>query len=380
MVALTIGWLVTAQFQGAFESSDRVTVLTDRAGLLLLPGSKVRMHGAQIGSVSEVTPLADGRAEVQLAIEPGRLRLVPDNIAIDIAPSTVFGAKAVEFIVPESPSRGRLTPGQVLTSDRVTVETNTVFDQINSLMSHIDPTELHETLNAMSTAFVGRGDVLGQAMVDVNRFLGDIEPGYSALTNDLDAFPAVAGAYADAAPNLVRILQNSTSISRTLVDQQTNLDRFLVANVGLADEGHEVFDPNADPLAYAMRLLVPTGALLNEYREGLNCSLTGILPYALKPPGPNPGVTDLAAFSLGLERYRYPQDLPKVAATGGPFCDGQIPIRFNEFPAHYIFDVGTNPHRYGNSGPLLNSDLLKQILFGPIDGPPRNSAQIGQPG
>ena len=29
---------------------------------------------------------------------------------------------------------------------------------------------------------------------------------------------------------------------------------------------------------------------------------------------------------------------------------------------------------------LLNSDGLKQLLYGPIDGPPRNTAQIGQPG
>jgi phospholipid/cholesterol/gamma-HCH transport system substrate-binding protein len=29
---------------------------------------------------------------------------------------------------------------------------------------------------------------------------------------------------------------------------------------------------------------------------------------------------------------------------------------------------------------VLNADGLKQMLFGPLDGPPRNSAQIGQPG
>jgi phospholipid/cholesterol/gamma-HCH transport system substrate-binding protein len=31
---------------------------------------------------------------------------------------------------------------------------------------------------------------------------------------------------------------------------------------------------------------------------------------------------------------------------------------------------------------VLNSDLIKQIMFGDteVDGPPRNTAQIGQPG
>ena len=43
-------------------------------------------------------------------------------------------------------------------------------------------------------------------------------------------------------------------------------------------------------------------------------------------------------------------------------------------------DTGINPWQYGNQGILLNSDGLKQLLFGPLDGPPRNTAQIGQPG
>jgi hypothetical protein len=35
---------------------------------------------------------------------------------------------------------------------------------------------------------------------------------------------------------------------------------------------------------------------------------------------------------------------------------------------------------YGNPQLLINSDLLKQLLYGPIAGPPRNSAQVGNPG
>ena len=49
-------------------------------------------------------------------------------------------------------------------------------------------------------------------------------------------------------------------------------------------------------------------------------------------------------------------------------------------PRYLVTDTGTNPWKYGNQGWLVNSDGLKQALFGPIDGPPRNSAQIGMPG
>ncbi|ETZ98898.1 virulence factor mce family domain protein [Mycobacterium kansasii 824] len=42
--------------------------------------------------------------------------------------------------------------------------------------------------------------------------------------------------------------------------------------------------------------------------------------------------------------------------------------------------MGANPWQYGNPHLLLNSDALKQLLYGPLDGPPRNTMQIGQPG
>ena len=49
-------------------------------------------------------------------------------------------------------------------------------------------------------------------------------------------------------------------------------------------------------------------------------------------------------------------------------------------PPYLVTDIDANQAQYGNQGILLNSDALKQMLFGPLDGPPRNTAQTGQPG
>ena len=49
-------------------------------------------------------------------------------------------------------------------------------------------------------------------------------------------------------------------------------------------------------------------------------------------------------------------------------------------PPFIVTDVGANPWEYGNEGIILNSDGIKRWLFGDIDGPPRNGAQIGMPG
>jgi hypothetical protein len=91
-----------------------------------------------------------------------------------------------------------------------------------------------------------------------------------------------------------------------------------------------------------------------------------------------------AGLTLGVERYRYPKDLPKVAAKSGGanYCEAlglpEVPAGFT--PPFIAGDVGSNPAQYGNQGILLNSEALKNWLFGPLDGPPRNTAQIGMPG
>ena len=89
-----------------------------------------------------------------------------------------------------------------------------------------------------------------------------------------------------------------------------------------------------------------------------------------------------AGLTLGTERYRYPNDLPKVAAEGPTILQGTGSAqRSPRVPsAGHRRAMSARTRSYGNQGILLNSAGLKNWLFGPIPGPPRNSAQIGMPG
>jgi phospholipid/cholesterol/gamma-HCH transport system substrate-binding protein len=129
-----------------------------------------------------------------------------------------------------------------------------------------------------------------------------------------------------------------------------------------------------------LHLLVPTTDLTREYNQALWCALAGMVDASHRPPLKEPGVQVMAGFLWGQERYRYPMDLPKAGATGGPQCTGLPHLPFEAVPPYVVADTGTNPWRRTYPGIVLNSDLIKRIMFGEIDGPPRNSAQIGQPG
>ncbi|WP_120313669.1 MCE family protein [Mycobacterium alsense] len=379
-VAVAIVAVALTQFRGGFTDTVRVTVLSDRVGLMMSPGAKVKLHGAPVGTVASIEDKTNGQAAIQLALDPSRLRLIPANVLVDIVATTAFGAKFIRLIPPADPSPQRLRAGQVLDAGRVTVEINTVFAQLTSVLAKIDPAKLNETLGAIATALNGRGAQLGQTLQDLNAFLAKFEPSLPNLGHDLEATADVSAAYADAAPDLVATVANTTKVSQSIVEEQRNLDAFLISSIGLADIGNDVVGANRQALTDVVHLLVPTTDLTNAYHPALTCSLRGMLPLANQPPTPVPGLEVLGGITLGAERYRYPKNLPKVAASGGPQCEHELPVAFNTFPPFDVADVGANPWQYGTQGILPNSDALKQFLFGPIDGPPRNTAQIGQPG
>jgi virulence factor Mce-like protein len=313
-------------------------------------------------------------------MDPSQLRFIPANVLVDVASSTVFGAKFVQLVPPAEPSAQTMHAGQILDAGHVTIEVNTVFEQLRLVLSKIDPPKLNETLGAIASALDGRGEKIGQMLSDFDAFLARLEPALPNLSHEIAVAPEVLRAYADAAPDLVRTADNATRTSQTLVEQQQDLDALLVSTIGLADIGNDVVGANRQPLTDVLHLLVPTTALTSQYHEGLNCALAGLVAFTKNPPLPEPGAQVLISFALGVDRYRYPSDLPKVAATGGVHCQGLPNVAPGAHPPFLVTDDGANPWKYGNQGILLNSDGLKQLLFGPIDGPPRNSAQIGQPG
>lgn len=369
-------------FQGDFTTTVPVTVVSPRAGLVMNPEAKVKLRGVEVGKVSSIDVRPNGEAVLHLAMQPSQMHFIPANVLVDIASTTAFGAKFVELVPPAEPAPQPLRAGQVLEGKHVTVETNTVFQQLTSLLSAIDPTKLNETLGAMASAVNGRGHKIGQMLSDLDAFMAKQEPSLAALSHDLEVLPTVSNAYADAAPDLLATADNSIRISKTIVDERRNLDAFLISSIGLADVGNEVIGDNRQGLTDVLHLMAPTTDLLNQYHHALWCGLAGMIPVMHQPDRPEPMVKVTVYLGLGAERYRYPSNLPKVAASGGSQCDSQkLPrLPFDFAPPFVVTDDGSNPEEYGNPQALINSDALKQMLYGPIDGPPRNSMQIGQPG
>lgn len=360
-----------AIFAGAAERTATVTVVAPRAGLVMDVDAKVQMRGVTVGRVSGVSYDRPGAAELTLAIDPAQLQRIPSNVSVELAAPTVFGAKSVQFEQPAEPSPERLHADQVLTSDDVEIEVNTVFGELTRVLSQIRPTELNAALTAISTGLSGRGDQLGRTLEDFDTFLRETNPALPSLSRLLSDTPQVLGTYADTTEPLLGTVENAGTISDTLVAEQQRLDAFLTSVIGLADIGTATLNDNRGALATVLELLVPTTALTDEYNEALTCSLDGFADLAVSPPADVPGLGLSANFLWGIEPYTTPEDLPKVGATGGPQCS-VLPVGFQERPPYVVADTGSNPFDRTRTGLELNVSSLQQALFGPIpDGAPR---------
>ena len=82
-------------------------------------------------------PKPVGRTVLEADTEdrPGPFQYLPSNVEAEIKSSTAFGAKYVDLIVPRRRrARSRCKPGAVLHSRNVTVEVNTVFQNLQSVV------------------------------------------------------------------------------------------------------------------------------------------------------------------------------------------------------------------------------------------------------
>ena len=164
-------------FRGGFTETVPVTVISDRAGLVMNPDAKVKMHGVQVGKVASIEELPNGQAAIHLAMDPSRLNSIPANVAR--RHRVVDGVRRqVRRIGParRSRRRSRCTPARSLDAQHVTVEINTVFEQLTSVLSKIEPAKLNETLGATRHGVDGRGEKFGQMLSDLDAFLAKLEP------------------------------------------------------------------------------------------------------------------------------------------------------------------------------------------------------------
>lgn len=357
----------------AIAPSVSVSVQSDRAGLVMQRGALVKMNGVEIGTVSQVRPSTRG-AVIDLRLRGDIAGSVPSDVGATIAATTIFGSKMVTLTAPPSPSAVSIADGAVIAASSVTVEVNSVFESLTSVLVASQPEKLNTTLGALSTALNGRGRALDATIEDLDTVLGVVSPLVPTLRRDLRSAAVASGALGDSAPDLVSTLASLTTTARTVTDSTDVLGPALTSLTGAATDARTVLAENADGVTATVADLVPTTGLLREYSPEFTCFLQGadIARKAAEKVSGGNGRTMLlnSTVLFGVPAYEYATDLPKVAATGGPRCGALPLLADSDIPAPYVrADTGSNPFRAGLTAPVLDPTSIIDFLPGGLAAP-----------
>ena len=315
--------LCAAFFKRSFNSYVPVTLTSDRAGLVMESGNKVKLRGIQVGRVTTVGAHNDS-VSLRLEIYPDQVKYIPANVEARIKASTAFGSKYVDLIYPSNPSAKRISAGEVIRSQNVSTEVNTVFQDLVDVIHQIDPAKLNAVLSAIAEGLRGQGERIGEATTDANHVLLQLNPRTEASRQDWQALKGFSDTYGSAAHNILSVLDAASTTSTTITDNVGALDSLLLNAIGFARSGISVLGPNKDNLVKAINLAEPTTRLLMKYNPELTCMLVGgknMLDFdGYQSAGGGDGKSLLvdAALLLGDDPYKYPDNLPIVGAKGGP--------------------------------------------------------------
>ena len=274
MVVAVLIWLTYALFVGTFRSYVPVTLTSDRSGLVMETNAKVKTArrpgraGRPIHGGSE--PVA-----LKLEIDKDKIKYIPANVEAQIRATTVFGAKFVDLVYPSDPSPQRLAAGQVIKSRNVTVEVNTVFQNLVDVLEQIDTAKLNSTLSALADGVRGQGERIGQATTDANQVLLELNPRHETIRADLRALKSFNDTYSVAAQDILTTLDAASTTSTTITSHAKQLDALLLATIGLSNSGISLLAPNQANLIKAINVLEPTTNLLLQIQPGVHLPARG---------------------------------------------------------------------------------------------------------
>jgi phospholipid/cholesterol/gamma-HCH transport system substrate-binding protein len=395
LVMIAAFLLVTAGvYNGTFRSYVPVTLTSERSGLVMETGAKVKMRGVEVGRVKSIAG-GDAQASLELALYPDQIRFIPANVQAQIQATTAFGAKFVDLVYPSDPSPDRLAAGAVLRSTNVSTEVNTIFANLSELLAMIDPAKLNAVLTAVADGVRGKGLRMGQATTDLNTVLTALNERNETIRGDWRAFRRFNDTYAAAASDILTILDGASTTGATVVSGAGELDNLLLNAIGLSRSGTELLGSSKDSLVDLVGALEPTTGLLHKYSPVYTCWLQGATwfldngGFDVWGGGNGRSIQLDVGLLFGNDPYKYPENLPVIAAKGGPDgrpgC-GSLPDATKNFPVRQLVtntgwgtgvDIRPNPGIgqpcWANYLPVTRANpqqpSIRQCLPGPAPGP-----------
>jgi phospholipid/cholesterol/gamma-HCH transport system substrate-binding protein len=332
LVFALLVWLSVALYNKQFTPVATVTLYTGSVGNEMHPGADVMIRGVRVGEVRQISAVGTG-ARLALAIQPGMVNQIPANVTAEMVPTTLFGERYVDLIMPAQPTQARLTAGTVITQDHAAdaVELEKVLNDLLPLLQASEPDKLSVTLTALAQGLQGHGKELGQTLVELNAYLAKYNEHLPALDTDIRQLAAFARNFNQASPDLVQALADFTTTSETFVQERDSISALYSTLTTAAGDLQSFLDANSANIIQLNADSVGTLKILARYSPEFPCSLRDLVNFEpavnklLGKGTSQPGlhVQAVVVPPLGprnIGRYVFRQDTPKFGDNLGPKC------------------------------------------------------------
>ncbi|MET9521635.1 MCE family protein [Streptomyces coeruleorubidus] len=362
--------LSVAVYRQVFTPVVRITLEADSLGNQLDPRADVKLRGLLVGEVREVR--ADGtKATLDIALKPEHVARIPSDVHARLLPKTLFGEKYVDLVPPRGSSGRPIRAGDVITQDRtrVGIEVQQLMNDLLPLLRTVQPGKLNATLSAFATALEGRGDRIGDNLTRVEAYLRRLNPHLPSLKEDIARFADVAEVYGDAAPDLMEILRNTVTTSRTIVEEKDRLAAALKTTATVAGTAEDFLDANGDRLITLGRVSRPTLELFARYSPQYPCLLAGLVRQEKASEEAFRGGKMHITLEVVRPQGAYePGEEPRYGERSGPNCR-DLPHPPVPAPGAHLND-GSKKASPSSGGPLgVSATRAEQRAVGSLVAP-----------
>jgi phospholipid/cholesterol/gamma-HCH transport system substrate-binding protein len=322
-------WFSVALYNKQFTPVSTVTLYTDSVGNEMHLGAEVMVRGVQVGEVRSISAHGTG-ARLELAIQPGMVAHLPANVTALMVPTTLFGERYVDLLIPARPAVARLTAGSVIRQNHAAdaVEVENVLNNLLPALQASEPDKLSITLTAISQGLQGHGKELGQTLVQLSSFLHRYNPHLAALDTDIKELAGVARTLNTASPDLLQALDDFTVTGQTFVSEQASFSALYASVTTAANDLTAFLNANSSNIIQLSTNSTATLQILARYSPEFPCVLKHLakfVPAADKLLGkgtkqPGLHVQAVVVPEYVDARYKFPQDTPKYGDDLGPHC------------------------------------------------------------
>jgi phospholipid/cholesterol/gamma-HCH transport system substrate-binding protein len=372
LVLVLLAWLSVALYQKQFTPVAMVTLYTSSAGNEMNLGAQVMVRGVQVGEVRQIT--ADGSgARLELAIDPGEVGELPANTSAEMLPTTLFGERYVDLILPANPSPQMLANGSVIAQDRSSdaLELDGVLNNLLPLLSALEPDKLSLVLNALGQGLQGRGAELRQTLTTLNSYLGELNPQLPALDTDVRELAGLARTYNRAAPGILSALNDFAATSQVVAAERANVAALLTNLTVAATDLRSFLAANQQNIIALSADSPATLSILARYAPEFPCTLQDLVNFepamnkVLGQGTSQPGLHVNVTVVPSLGRYLPGRDTPVYADNTGPHC---YPVPFPGITLHD--STGTLHDSTGPGGAPQDSELIREVAALALGRPP----------